>query len=46
MDWELIWWLCLGGASILVMIGLALPWNDRYKRKNNPYENCPKEKEY
>lgn len=46
MDYELIWWLVVGGLAVLTMIVLRLPWNDRYDPKgDDPYRYCPKEDE-
>ena len=46
MDWELIWWCVMGGLAVLFMIGVHLPWNDRYNRNgDDPYRYCPKEEE-
>lgn len=46
MDYELIWWLVMGGIAILAIIALHLPWNDRYDPKgNDPYRYCPKDDE-
>lgn len=46
MDYELIWWLVMGGIAILAMIALQLPWNDCFNPKgDDPYRYCPKEDE-
>ena len=44
MDWELIWWLVIGGIAIAFMVACALPINWDYK-EFDPYENCPKEED-
>ena len=42
MDWELIWWLAVGGIATVLFIVMLLPINWDYK-EHDPYENCPKE---
>lgn len=44
MDWELIWWVCVGIFALGSLIGNILPWNTCYdKNSKDPYRYCPKE---
>lgn len=46
MDWELIFWCVCLALAVLFIVGISLPWNDRYDPKgDDPYRYCPKEEE-
>lgn len=45
MDWELIWWIAVATILWAPILLDAIGFNWECFKKDDPYENCPKDDE-